>query len=89
MVGFTNTIIALAGGIAAPVFLLPSAWAAVAHWLPFWAMLGFPAEIAAGALSGAELIMGYLLQLGWLLITVVVARTVWCSGLRRFSAVGV
>ncbi|SDS71450.1 ABC-2 family transporter protein [Microlunatus soli] len=88
VVGFANTIIALAGGIAAPVFLLPSGLADVARLLPFWAMLGLPAEIAAGVLPRSELIAGHLVLLGWLLVAGVLARLTWRSGLRRFSAVG-
>lgn len=88
LVGFANTIVGLAGGIAAPTFLLPDPWSGLARTLPFWPMLGLPAEIAAGSLGPDQLLRGYLCQLGWLAVAAVAARLAWRAGLRRFSAVG-
>ncbi len=51
-------------------------------------MHGFPAEVAAGALSGAELLAGYVWQVLWLGVLLLVVRGVWRAGLRRYTAVG-
>jgi ABC-2 type transport system permease protein len=88
LVGLANTVIALAGGVAAPAFVLPPALAEIVRLLPFWAMLGFPAEVAAGTLTGRQLAYGYLSQLGWVAVAGVAAGFTWRAGLRRFSAIG-
>ncbi|MEV0461135.1 ABC-2 family transporter protein, partial [Catellatospora methionotrophica] len=47
---FATTVLYLLGGTAVPVDLLPPPWAELAPYLPFYAMLGLPADIAtAGA----------------------------------------
>jgi ABC-2 type transport system permease protein len=81
-------LIFLLGGEAAPVPLLPDAlrpWAVV---LPFRALLGFPAELAAGLLTGPEARAGYALQLVWLAVFGGLAGWVWRAGVRRYTAVG-
>jgi ABC-2 type transport system permease protein len=86
--GLGVTLIFLLGGEAAPVFLLPTGLRSIAAALPFRAMHGFPAEIAVGALSGAELLAGYGWQLLWLGVLLLVVRGIWRAGLRRYTAVG-
>ncbi|GAB3744216.1 ABC-2 family transporter protein [Microlunatus parietis] len=88
LVSFGDTGIALLGGIAAPLFLLPGPIAEAGRWLPFWSMLGLPGEIAAGVLTGPQLVAGYAVQAGWLLVLIVVTALVWRRGLRVFTAVG-
>jgi ABC-2 type transport system permease protein len=88
VVGFGETLIFLLGGAAAPVALFPAAWRPLGEALPFYAMLGFPAEIAAGSLSGEQILAGYAWQALWLLVGVALARGVWGAGLRRYTAVG-
>lgn len=55
----------LLGGEAAPIALLPEGLQPWAAALPFRAMVGFPAEIATGQLSGSVMLVGYLWQLLW------------------------
>jgi ABC-2 type transport system permease protein len=86
--GFGGTLIFLLGGEAAPVYLLPPALRAWVEALPFRAMHGFPAEIAAGALSRAELLAGYGWQAAWLAVCVTIVVYIWRAGLRRFTSVG-
>ncbi len=88
LVSLGNTVIVLLGGIAAPLFLLPTGLGAVGRLLPFWPMLGMPAEIAAGALTPADLALAYAAQLVWLILAGAVAVVVWRRGLRVFTAVG-
>jgi ABC-2 type transport system permease protein len=83
-----DVLLFLLGGEAAPVPLLPEAvrpWAAA---LPFRAMLGFPAEVAAGLAAGPAWLAGYGWQVVWLAVLVPVAAGVWRAGLRRYTAVG-
>ena len=86
--GFRGTLIFLLGGEAAPVYLLPAALRFWVETLPFRAMHGFPAEVAAGVLSRPELLAGYIWQVAWLVIFVVVVICVWRAGLRRYTSVG-
>lgn len=87
-VGFGETLIFLLGGSAAPIALFPERFQLLAASLPFRAMLGFPAEIAAGDLSRAEVTAGYGWQVVWLAVGILLAVTVWRRGVRRFAAVG-
>lgn len=88
LVSLGNTVIVLLGGIAAPMFLLPTRIGTVGRLLPFWPMLGMPAEIAAGALTPADLALAYTVQLAWLILAGAIAVVVWRRGLRVFTAVG-
>ncbi len=84
VVGFGSQLIFLFGGTAAPIALLPVAWRHLAEILPFYGMIGLPAEIAAGTRSHGAL--GY--QLAWIAVLVVVVWSLWRAGVRRYTAVG-
>ena len=60
----------------------------VAIVLPFRYMVGFPVEVLMGQLTAGELVVGFAMQLGWLLVAVGLYQFVWRRGLRRYSAVG-
>jgi ABC-2 type transport system permease protein len=81
-------LVFLLGGEAAPIPLLPEEYRAWAAALPFRAMIGFPAEVAAGLARGPELLTGYAWQLVWLAVLGLVAAQVWRAGVRRYTAVG-
>nr|WP_238342337.1 ABC-2 family transporter protein [Actinopolymorpha rutila] len=88
VVGLGETLIFLLGGTAAPLSLLPDPYRSLGSVLPFWSMLGMPAEIAAGNLHGSALAQAYGVQIGWLVLVTAVVTAVWRLGLRRFTAVG-
>ena len=88
VVGFGETLLFLLGGSAVPVTLLPESVRPLGEALPFWAMLGFPAAIASGGLSGTQVLAGYGWQVIWLALFALVAMSVWRSGVRRYTAVG-
>ena len=69
-------LVFLLGGEAAPVPLLPTAQQAWVAALPFRAMIGFPAEVAAG----------YAWQLAWLAALTLAAAGAWRTGLRRYTS---
>ena len=77
------------GGQMFPLDLLPG-WAyAVARYLPFYYQLYFPAAIFTGRLSDPNLIaQGFMIQLSWVAILLVVNQALWTRGLRRHTAVG-
>lgn len=84
MVGLGDTLIFLLGGSAAPLAFLPEPWQSAGRWLPFWGMLGMPAEIASHTGSGSA----YGIQVGWLVILIALVFGIWRLGLRRFTSVG-
>ncbi len=86
--GIGTTLIFLLGGEAAPIRFLPEAIRPLGEALPFRVMLGFPAEVATGALSSLQIITGYAWQVIWLCIFALMVLRVWRAGLRRFAAVG-
>ncbi len=88
MTEFGSIMIFLLGGLAVPIPLMPESLRPIGEALPFRAMLGFPAEIASGGLSDAQVIQGYGWQALWLLVLVPVVVTVWSSGVRRYTALG-
>jgi len=81
-------LVFLLGGLAAPIPLMPESIRPFGEALPFRAMLGFPAEIASGTLTGQQVVEGYGFQLLWLAVFVPVAGAIWRVGLRRYAAVG-
>lgn len=83
-----TTTVFLLGGAAAPITLFPERWRPVGEALPFRAMHGFPAEIAAGALTPLQVVAGYAWQLGWIALFSALAVVTWRAGIRRFTAVG-
>lgn len=85
---FGSVMIFLLGGMAAPVPLLPERIRPYGEALPFRAMLGFPAEIASGGLTDAQVVQGYGWQLLWLAVLVPVVIAIWSSGVRRYTALG-
>lgn len=89
VVSFGNVVISLLGGAAAPMFLLPAGLADVGRVMPFWSMLGLPAEIATGTLTGQQILTAYTIQAGWLVVFIPAAVLVWRRGLHAFTAVGV
>jgi len=88
VVALGNTLIMLLGGVAAPLFLLPSGLSDIGRLLPMWSMLGLPAEIAAGAVSANDLVVAFALQCAWLVLLTGAVVAVWRRGLRVFTAVG-
>lgn len=87
-VTLAETLIFLLGGVAAPLSLLPGPVGEAGRLLPFWSMLGAPAEIASGALPPHDLPRTLLVQAGWLVLLTLAGAAVWRRGIRRFSAVG-
>jgi ABC-2 type transport system permease protein len=79
---------ALLSGYLFPLALLPPTAFAVVSYLPFRSMLAVPTEIAAGQLTGGAALGAVALQIGWLVVFALVARTAWNAGLRRYGAFG-
>lgn len=83
-----DSLIFLLAGQVAPIALLPAGLKAAAVALPFRYMIGFPVEVLTGHLSQAQIQVGFALQVGWLLLTLLLFRVIWRTGLKQYSAVG-
>lgn len=75
-------------GQAAPLVLLPEPAQVAATLLPFRWFVAFPVELLLGRSSPADAAGGFVAQIAWLALTLVVLRFVWARGVRRYSAVG-
>jgi ABC-2 type transport system permease protein len=75
-------------GQMAPLSLLPRPLQVVASVLPFRWVISFPVELFLGHLDARQAAIGLVAQVGWLLLGLVLLRTVWRAGVRVYSAVG-
>ncbi|WP_165251399.1 ABC transporter permease [Paludisphaera soli] len=71
-----------------PLDLLPQPWAGILKVLPFQYMAYFPAVVFQGKIRGTELLLHLGLELFWAVAFLVLARTLYRAGLRRYSAYG-
>jgi len=88
VVAFGGVLILLLGGSAAPNALLPDPLRTIAQLLPFRSMLGFPAELAVGTLTSADMAAGYAISMFWTAVLGCCAIGAWRLGIRRYSTVG-
>ena len=71
-----------------PLDLLPPFWSGLLKALPFQYMAYFPTMVFLGKIRGMDLVYGLLAELGWALAFIVLARVLYKTGLRRYSAYG-
>jgi ABC-2 type transport system permease protein len=88
LLALQDSLVFLLAGQVAPVALLPGALRTAAVILPFRYMVGFPVEVLTGQVNTPGLIMGFVIQTGWLVLALVLTAVFWRLGLRRYSAVG-
>ncbi len=83
-----NTVNFFVSGQLFPIDLLPQPWRTVFKLLPFQYMAYFPAAVFLGKVPESELIEGLLIEAGWAVFLIVLARLLYARGLRRYSAFG-
>jgi ABC-2 type transport system permease protein len=71
-----------------PLDFLPAWIAQFLQYLPFQYLAYFPAMVFLGLKTGADLWLGLLMELGWAIAFVLMARILYRTGLRRYSAYG-
>jgi ABC-2 type transport system permease protein len=77
------------GGQMFPLDLLPAKALNVAHYLPFYYQMYFPAAIFTGRLNDpAFVVNGLGIQLAWVVALLAFNQLLWRRGLRRHTAVG-
>jgi ABC-2 type transport system permease protein len=88
LLSVNDTLFYLLAGQVAPVALFPGMLNQLASVLPYRYMLSFPVEVLMGTVSGQELILGFAMQGGWLVLFSGVCIYINKQGVRRYSAVG-
>lgn len=88
LLALQDALVFLFSGIVAPVALLPGGLQTVARWLPFYAMVGFPVDVLVRRPPAGELLAGFGVQAGWLLLALALTVLLWRFGLRRYAAFG-
>jgi len=78
----------LLSGQVFPLDLLPPAIFKIAQMLPFYYMMYFPAGIVAGRIEFASAVSGLAIQVVWVALFLLLAKTFWAAGLRKHTAVG-
>jgi ABC-2 type transport system permease protein len=71
-----------------PLDLLPAPWPTFLKSLPTQYLAYFPAAVFLGKVQGSELLWGLVAEAGWALGLMLLARTLYRIGLRRYSAYG-
>lgn len=75
-------------GRIAPIELLPNFAQQIANALPFRWAVAFPVEIMLGRLSTEQIWHGLSMQATWLIVSLILLKIVWRSGVKKYSAVG-
>jgi ABC-2 type transport system permease protein len=83
-----NTVNFFISGQMFPLDLLPPFWSGLLKALPFQYMAYFPTMIFLGKIQGMALVYGLLAELAWAVAFIVLARVLYRTGLRRYSAYG-
>jgi ABC-2 type transport system permease protein len=78
----------LFGGRFSPLEVLPPSLMIAASFLPFKWITWFPTTVLTGRATPAEAAIGFLWQIGWLIVGIVVFRIVWRAAVKNYSAVG-
>ncbi len=83
-----NTLNFFVSGHMFPLDLLPPTLAAILKVLPFQYLAYFPSAVFLGKIQGDALAAGLLIELAWALTFALLARLLFRTGLRRYSAFG-
>lgn len=78
----------LLNGELFPLDLLPAALFRISQFLPFYYQMYFPAAVISGRLDWAQACAGLAVQAVWVVALLLIAQTLWKTGLRKHTAVG-
>jgi ABC-2 type transport system permease protein len=85
---FYWAIVLLFSGQFVPLDLMPPFIRQVAQYLPFQLFKYSPIQLVLGKLSTGQIVQTFVLDVVWFVLALLLFRTVWRSGQKRFSAVG-
>lgn len=73
-------------GLIAPLEMFPAPVRQVVLWTPFPYLINFPASLLIGL--PVEVVPGFLVILGWIVLFFVLNRWLWRRGLKQYSGMG-
>lgn len=76
------------GGRAMPIYLFPGWLFSFASVLPFRYLNAFPVEVMMGTVNRDQVLFGFGIMLGWIMVLGLLARLLWFKGLQRYGAYG-
>lgn len=76
------------GGQGIPISFLPLPLLTVVKILPFRYMFSFPLEIYFNKLTRMDLLWGFVIQIIWIVLLVLLYQVLWTKGRRVYSAYG-
>lgn len=85
---FYNLLFYIFSGKILPLFLFVQEIRDLANILPFRYMLSFPLEILLGKASGVNLLFGFIGQIIWLFLVIIISQIIWKKGVKKYAAFG-
>jgi ABC-2 type transport system permease protein len=85
---FYWAFVVLFAGQFVPLDLMPPAVQQIAAFLPFQLFKYFPIQLILGKLTPETIVRDFALGAVWFVVALMLFRSVWRAGLKRFSAVG-
>jgi ABC-2 type transport system permease protein len=76
-------------GRLVPLSVMPGWVQSVAAWLPFKWTFQYPIETLIGRLDNGDILVGMLIQLGWIAVLGVALGGAWRVAIKRYTAVGI
>jgi ABC-2 type transport system permease protein len=83
-----GTAVSIFSGFMIPVSFFPEWLAFIAHLTPFPSIIQVPVDIFVGRLTGPDLLFALATQLGWAVVLLLAARSVFAIGVRRLVVQG-
>lgn len=80
--------IQLLSGAVIPLWFFPDVLKQVAYFLPFQILYQFPQSLVINKISSDEIIHNIIVQIGWLVILIIIARLLWTVGTRKIVIQG-
>jgi ABC-2 type transport system permease protein len=71
-----------------PLDMLPEPWHTFVELTPLMYLAYFPAAVFLGKIQGADLALGLLMELEWVILFILLSRVLYDRGTRRYSAFG-
>ena len=75
-------------GTVVPLDLLPNYLQWLTDILPFKYILFFPTKIFINMLQTSDIVKGLVIQVIWILLTLVLSKSLWQVGLKKYESVG-
>ena len=78
----------IASGHMFPLDIMPPLVKQLLQFTPFPYQLYLPVGIYLGKVSGSQLIIGMIMQAGWVVLAYFLARFAWYHGIKKYAAAG-